>query len=629
MAKAGVRAGLLAGCLLVLGSATPAWAAPTVAEMLSIRPKQEGVVCTIPTPQQEKDCKVEKVKGAKKGSGWVLRDGAGQTLRLFYDANEDNRIDIWSYYKDGVEVYREIDSNFNGKRDQYRWLNSGGMKWGIDENEDGKIDAWKMISAEEVSQEILQAVIKQDFARFQALMITEAEVKSLDLSGADVVKVRELRKGAAAKFQKCMAALPHLAADKTHWLHLETAAPQCVPADAGSRGEMIRYQGGTILTETAGKNDWIQTGEMIQIGLAWRLVDGPSIGLGADDSSEAGSKVVTDKEMLKLLDELRELDAQGSKSVESPGANAEVVRYNLARAELIDKILAKSKPEEKEAWVRQIADCLSAAAQSSPANDKTAYKQLVKFEEQIAEAVPKSQLAAYVTYREMQADYNVRLLTSDQKELNKAQELWLERLAKFVKAYPNAEDTPEALVQLGMVNEFLDKEIEAKNWYAQLAKDFADKPQGLKGAGAIRRLELKGKVLKLAAPLMDNPNTVFDIDQMHGKAVVVFYWASVGGGTSASDFIKLKQVLDEYGQKGLELVCINLDMNLAEAKTFVQRAHAPGTHLHQSGGLESKVAVEYGVMALPNLFLVGKDGKVLSRTVQIANLEDEVKKAVK
>src|SRR5260370_35416848 len=123
MAKAGVRAGLLAGCLLVLSSVTRAWATPTVAAMLSIRPKQEGVAYTIPTPQQEKDCKVEKVKGAKKGSGWVLRDGAGQTLRLFYDANEDNRIDTWSYYKNCEEAYREIDSTFNGKRDQYLWLN--------------------------------------------------------------------------------------------------------------------------------------------------------------------------------------------------------------------------------------------------------------------------------------------------------------------------------------------------------------------------------------------------------------------------------------------------------------------------------------------------------------------------
>jgi hypothetical protein len=629
MAKAGVKVGLLASCLLLLSSATPSWAAPTVAEMLSIKPKQDGVVYTIPTPQQEKDCKVEKYKGGKKGSGWVLRDGAGQTLRLFYDSNDDNRIDIWSYYKDGVEVYREIDSNFNGKRDQYRWLNAGGMKWGIDENEDGKIDVWKMISAEEVSQEILMAIIKQDFARYQALMITEADLKSVDMSGAALNKAHELRKGAMAKFQKCVAALPHLAADKTHWLHLETTAPQCVPADAGTHSEMIRYQGGTILCETAGKNDWLQTGEMIQVGLTWRLVDGPSVGLAADEASDGGSKVVTDKDMLKLLDQLRELDAQGAKAVEAPGANGEVVRYNLARVELIEKILAKTKPEEKDPWIRQIADCLSAAAQSSQPTDKLAYKQLVKFEDQIVEAVPKSALAAYVTYREMQADYNVRLLTSDQKELNKAQEMWLDRLAKFVKSYPNAEDTPEALIQLGMVNEFLDKEIEAKNWYAQLAKDFADKPQGFKGAGAVRRLDVKGKVLKLAGPMMDNPSTVFDIDQLRGKTVIVFYWASVGGGTSASDFSKLKQVIDEYGQKGVELVCVNLDMNLEDAKAFVKSTKAPGVHLHQSGGLESKMAIEYGVMALPNLFLVGKDGKVLSRTVQIANLDEEIKKAIK
>ena len=34
-------------------------------------------------------------------------------------------------------------------------------------------------------------------------------------------------------------------------------------------------------------------------------------------------------------------------------------------------------------------------------------------------------------------------------------------------------------------------------------------------------------------------------------------------------------------------------------------------------------------MVLPNLFLVDKDSKVLSRTVQVSNLEDEVKKVLK
>ena len=51
-------------------------------------------------------------------------------LRKFVDTNGDNVVDQWSYYKDGVEVYRDIDSNFNGKADQYRWFNTGGTPLG-------------------------------------------------------------------------------------------------------------------------------------------------------------------------------------------------------------------------------------------------------------------------------------------------------------------------------------------------------------------------------------------------------------------------------------------------------------------------------------------------------------------
>ena len=71
-------------------------------------------------------------------------------LRRFVDTNDDNVVDQWSYYKDGLEVYRDIDSTFNGKADQYRWFNTGGSRWAIDANEDGVIDSWKSISAEEV-----------------------------------------------------------------------------------------------------------------------------------------------------------------------------------------------------------------------------------------------------------------------------------------------------------------------------------------------------------------------------------------------------------------------------------------------------------------------------------------------
>ena len=65
----------------------------------------------------------------------------------------------------------------------------------------------------------------------------------------------------------------------------------------------------------------------------------------------------------------------------------------------------------------------------------------------------------------------------------------------------------------------------------------------------------------------------------------------------------------------------------AAAMTYLQRTPTPGTHLFQQpGGLDSPMAVNYGVMVLPHLFLVGRDGKVVSHTVQTNGLEDEIKK---
>src|ERR1700730_9152629 len=207
MAKARTGAGLLMGCLLVCGSGATVWSPPTVAQMLGIRPKQHGVNYSTPKPEELETCKVELVTGPKRGStGWLLRDPQGRPLRRFFDTNgptaafPKGKVNVLSYYLDGVEVYRETDSNLNGKIDQYRWLNSGGMKWGTDADEDGKIDSWRMISADEASQEIFQAVLAKDFARVQALWITDAEVKSLGLPAAEVNRIRSLPEEAQEEF---------------------------------------------------------------------------------------------------------------------------------------------------------------------------------------------------------------------------------------------------------------------------------------------------------------------------------------------------------------------------------------------------------------------------------------------
>src|SRR5262249_21140587 len=120
----------------------------------------------------------------------------------------------------------------------------------------------------------------------------------------------------------------------------------------------------------------------------------------------------------------------------------------------------------------------------------------------------------------------------------------------------------------------------------------------------------------------------FDISQASGKLVIVYYWAS-WNSQSVGDFAKLKVLLDQYSAKGVELVSVNLDGSPDDARAFLKKAPAPGTHLYQPGGLDGKLATDYGIMVLPNLFLVGTDGKVVSAKAQINTLEDEIKKHLK
>jgi hypothetical protein len=609
-------------CLLFCCGSALAGGKPTPAQMLALRPHLEGVAYSTPSEQDLASCTVELVSGPGASSGWLLRDPQGRPLRRFFDSNGDKRIDVWSYYQDGAEVYREVDSNFDGKVDQYRWLNAGGMKWGVDLDQDGKIDAWKMISAEEVSQEILQAIITRDFQRLQALFITEAEIKALDLASAEATRIRELEKQAAAKFQNTLTRLAGLN-EKTHWLHLETTAPQCIPGDAsGSAQDLIRHDRATILCETGGKNEWIQTSAMIRVGDAWRIFDAPAAGDGSSD----GATTQVDPALQALLDQLRDHDAKAPKTQEGPAANPEIVAYNLERANLLEKIVAKVKPEEREQWIRQICDCLGAAAQSSSDGDKTAYQRLQRLEEQIVSVMPRTGLAGYVTFREMQAE-NAAKLAKPGPDVGKIQEQWLERLAKFYETYPKAEDAPEALMQLGMVSEFVNKETEAKKWYSYLVRDFPSSALAAKAQGALRRMELEGKPIELSGTLLDG--AAFNINQLHGKTLAVYYWASWNKERCVGDFATLKLLLDTYAAKGFALVCVNLDNNAADATAFVQRSAAPGMHLFQPGGLESPLATQYGVLVLPNLFLVDSEGKVISRTLQVTNLEDELKRRLK
>src|SRR5437870_13494053 len=108
MAKTSAFRGLVAGFVLLMAGGSPVLAAaPTVAQMLEIyKPTFPDVQFSTPAAEEYAACEVKLITGMRPGSsGWLLLDAKKQPMRRYFDANGDKKIDTWSWYKDGVEVY--------------------------------------------------------------------------------------------------------------------------------------------------------------------------------------------------------------------------------------------------------------------------------------------------------------------------------------------------------------------------------------------------------------------------------------------------------------------------------------------------------------------------------------------
>ena len=160
-----VLLGFLNGSAVAQGTGKDA----TPATLLKFRPSQPGVEYDTPADEATRNaCKVESVLNAEnKSIGYALRDPQGKMLRRFVAAR-GGRMDQWSYYQDGFEVYREDDLNGDNHLDECRWLNSGGSRIGLVRR--GKIASWKQISAEEASKVLVQALVAGDAALLETVM---------------------------------------------------------------------------------------------------------------------------------------------------------------------------------------------------------------------------------------------------------------------------------------------------------------------------------------------------------------------------------------------------------------------------------------------------------------------------
>jgi thiol-disulfide isomerase/thioredoxin len=621
-----VRALLAATAVLV--AACPVAAQPTVEYALGLAPFQKNVDYDKLTADQAKGAtlKMEKEGGL---NAWVVRGPRGEVLRSFADTNGDRVVDRWSYYKDGLEVYRDIDADFNAKADQARWLSTGGSRWGIDEDENGAIDAWKSLSAEEATAEIVTALKARDPAIFTRLLPGKDD---LIAAGFDEPLLGELlaRSEKAAKEMAVLAKAQQPIQADAQWNNMLAAQPGVLPAGTpGVTKDVLAYDNVVALIDAGAKGatGQVYVGSLVRCGDVWRPIDVPQVPGAQGEIAETlgfftprtsaagGGEVPSENEALKpLLAKLREIEG---KLVGATGAAREAAAAE--QIEVLEAVVAAAEDDQRSFWTRQLAETIAASVQEGVLPGGTE-----KLEAIVAASAADEPLQAFTAFRLASARY-AAAMQAPGADVTKVQTAWLEELAAFVKDHPTAPDAAEALLQMGIADEFGGNEDDALARYEEIVKGFPDSGSAKKARGASRRLQSVGKTLALSGTAVDGSSV--SLDSLKGVPVLVHYWATWCEPCKV-DIAQIKELYTKYGPKKFAVVGIALDTDKAQLAKYLGQKPIPWPQLHESGGLDGRLAEELGVLTLPTMFLLDAEGKVVDRNLVIADLEKKLEEMV-
>ena len=626
-------AGLILAGVAFAWATLPAIAAPSVEDALKIEPRLGRADVERPAADAVAKSTIsqEKVGGV---SALVVRGPGGEIVRAFADTNGDRVVDRWSFFRDGVEVYREIDSNHDTKPDECRWLNAAGTRWGADTDGNGSIDEWRQLSAEEATAEIVAALRDRDARAFARLLPSKADLEAAGFEGERLAELAARAARAAQEFPKVAAAQKQVG-EASRWSSMLTPqAPGVIPAGAaGVARDVTAYDNVVALVETPGSGGASESGQvfvgsLVRCGQVWRPIDLPQVaGSGADVAdgggffspqlgagNTAGAGGVQDEKIKPLVAKLQEIEQK------MPAAGG-AARGELAiqQVAILERVLAECATGDRPFWTNQLVETLAAYVQEGLVPDG-----VDKLEKLATQAAGDDRLAAFIAFRLAQARYSASMQQPG-VDGEKLQNQWFEDLKAFVEKHPRAPEAAEALLQLGFRDEFEGREKEAVDRYGAIAADFPDTPQARKAAGAVRRLQSVGKPLGLAGTALDGKRV--DVASFKGVPVVIHWW-STDCEPCKVDLAQIRELQGRYGPKKVAVVGVALDGDKAKLAKFLQAKPIPWAQLHEPGGLDSRLAEEFGVLALPTMFLVDKDGNVVDRNVSITDLERKLESLV-
>ena len=141
-----------------------------------------------------------------------------------------------------------------------------------------------------------------------------------------------------------------------------------------------------------------------------------------------------------------------------------------------------------------------------------------------------------------------------------------------------------------------------------------------KAAGSLRRLDLVGQVVSpsRARACRASRSTRPSIAARRS-------WSSsgpVGPLRSRHDLPGLIKAHEKYHRRGLEIIGVNLDNERADLDAFLKANPIAWPQIFEGGGMETRLAIEYGITSVPTMFLIDAQGKVVNRNLRTSTEVD-------
>ncbi|MFM7932423.1 MAG: thioredoxin, partial [Pirellula sp.] len=142
-------------------------------------------------------------------------------------------------------------------------------------DEDGKIDSWKSISAEEITYEVIEAIKSKDTNRYTKLLLTPAELESLKLGEKTKTRLQEKLERSKLAFSEFMES-QRLIDAQASWAQFAADKPGVIPEGTEGAGQdLVAYENVIAIVESKGANQQLLVGTIVQVGNSWRLIDAP------------------------------------------------------------------------------------------------------------------------------------------------------------------------------------------------------------------------------------------------------------------------------------------------------------------------------------------------------------------